>query len=68
MKVLNQQSTNYDIKLNRSVEINEKLKNALKSIQIEQKVCYNNVRILYNENVYYTIVHIICFIGIKKSN
>ncbi|XP_011640374.1 uncharacterized protein LOC105429233 [Pogonomyrmex barbatus] len=38
IKMLNQQSTNLDMRLNRSLENNEKLKNTLKCSQTEEKV------------------------------
>ncbi|XP_029665609.1 uncharacterized protein LOC115237003 isoform X5 [Formica exsecta] len=44
INILSQQSTNYDVRLNRSLESNEKLKNALKCSQIEEKELRNSIR------------------------
>lgn len=38
LKVLTQQSNNYNTRLNRSLESNDKLRNAFKCSQIEEKV------------------------------
>ncbi|XP_050463284.1 testis-expressed protein 9 [Cataglyphis hispanica] len=44
INILSQESTNYDVRLNRSLENNEKLKNALKCSQIEEKELRNSIR------------------------
>ncbi|KAH0946079.1 hypothetical protein HN011_007026 [Eciton burchellii] len=49
VKVLNQQSNNYDIRLNRLLENNEKLKNTLKCNQIEEKELRNQIRKLQED-------------------
>ncbi|XP_076293411.1 testis-expressed protein 9 [Lasioglossum baleicum] len=49
IKVLNQQSSNYSMRLNRSLENNNKLRSALKCSQIEEKELRNQVRKLQDE-------------------
>ncbi|XP_071553436.1 testis-expressed protein 9 [Temnothorax nylanderi] len=49
MRTLNQQSTNLDVRLNRSLESNEKLKSALKCSQIEEKELRNQIRKLQDD-------------------
>ncbi|GAB1862395.1 Testis-expressed sequence 9 protein [Camponotus japonicus] len=49
INALNQQSTNYDVRLNRSLESNEKLRNALKCRQIEEKELRNSIRKLQED-------------------
>ncbi|XP_011706579.1 PREDICTED: testis-expressed sequence 9 protein-like, partial [Wasmannia auropunctata] len=49
IRTLNQQSTNLDIRLNRSLESNEKLRNALKCSQIEEKELRNQIRKLQED-------------------
>ncbi|EZA46899.1 hypothetical protein DMN91_005382 [Ooceraea biroi] len=49
IKVLNQQSNNYDVRLNRILESNEKLKNALKCSQIEEKELRSQIRKLQED-------------------
>lgn len=49
INILNQQSNNYDVRLNRSLESNEKLKNALKCRQIEEKELRNSIRKLQED-------------------
>ncbi|XP_012220862.2 testis-expressed protein 9 [Linepithema humile] len=49
VKTLNQQSINYDVRLNRSLETNEKLRTALKCNQIEEKELRNQIRKLQED-------------------
>ncbi|XP_024869183.1 testis-expressed protein 9-like [Temnothorax curvispinosus] len=49
IRTLNQQSTNLDVRLNRSLESNEKLKSALKCSQIEEKELRNQIRKLQDD-------------------
>lgn len=49
IRTLNQQSTNLDIRLNRSLESNEKLRSVLKCSQIEEKELRNQIRKLQDE-------------------
>ncbi|XP_076641434.1 uncharacterized protein LOC143352646 [Halictus rubicundus] len=49
IKTLNQQSNNYSMRLNRSLENNNKLRSALKCSQIEEKELRNQVRKLQDE-------------------
>ncbi|XP_029172382.1 dynactin, 150 kDa isoform [Nylanderia fulva] len=49
INVLSQQSNNYDVRLNRSLENNEKLKNTLKCKQIEEKELRNSIRKLQED-------------------
>lgn len=49
INILSQQSNNYDVRLNRSLENNEKLKNALKCRQIEEKELRNSIRKLQED-------------------
>ncbi|KMQ89683.1 testis-expressed sequence 9 protein [Lasius niger] len=49
INIVSQQSNNYDVRLNRSLESNEKLKNALKCRQIEEKELRNSIRKLQED-------------------
>lgn len=49
IKILSQQSTNYDVRLNRSLESNEKLRNALKCSEAEEKEMRNQIRKLQED-------------------
>ncbi|XP_033336124.2 uncharacterized protein LOC117226166 [Megalopta genalis] len=49
IKALNQQCNNYSMRLNRSLESNDKLRSALKCSQIEEKELRNQVRKLQDE-------------------
>nr|XP_033336124.1 testis-expressed protein 9 [Megalopta genalis] len=49
IKALNQQCNNYSMRLNRSLENNDKLRSALKCSQIEEKELRNQVRKLQDE-------------------
>ncbi|XP_025996419.1 testis-expressed protein 9 [Solenopsis invicta] len=49
IRILNQQSTNLDIRLNRSLESNEKLRNALKCSHTEEKELRNQIRKLQED-------------------
>ncbi|XP_031833094.1 testis-expressed protein 9 isoform X2 [Nomia melanderi] len=49
IKVLNQQGNNYSVRLNRSLENNDKLRNALKCSQIEEKELRNQLRKLQDD-------------------
>ncbi|KAL0106481.1 hypothetical protein PUN28_016293 [Cardiocondyla obscurior] len=49
IRTLNQQSNNLDIRLNRSLENNEKLRSALKCSQIEEKELRNQIRKLQDD-------------------
>lgn len=44
LNMLSQESTNYNVRLNRSLESNEKLRNELKCRQIEEKELRNTIR------------------------
>jgi len=49
IKILSQQSTNFDVRLNRSLESNEKLRNVLKYSQIKEKELKNQIRKLQDD-------------------
>lgn len=49
IQTLNQQSTNLDVRLNRSLESNEKFRNALKCSQLEEKELRNQIRKLQED-------------------
>lgn len=49
VKILTQQANNYDLRLNRVLESNEKLKSTLKSTQMEEKELRNQIRKLQED-------------------
>ncbi|XP_054008040.1 uncharacterized protein LOC128892029 [Hylaeus anthracinus] len=49
VKALKQQSDNYSMRLNRSLESNDKLRNSLKCFQIEEKELRNQIRNLQDD-------------------
>jgi len=49
IRMLNQQSTNFDVRLNRSLESNEKLRSALKCSQTEEKELRSQIRKLQDD-------------------
>ncbi|XP_012276346.1 testis-expressed protein 9 [Orussus abietinus] len=51
VKLLNQQSSSYDVRLNRSLEDNEKLRNSLKFCQHEEKELREQIRKLQDDKV-----------------
>lgn len=54
IKISHKQSSNSDIRLSRSLEINEKLKSMLKSSQLEEKVCLKYT--IFNKNIVFLYI------------
>lgn len=67
IKITNHQSNSCIIRLNRSLENNDKLKNALKYSEVEEKVQliklfninYNTILQIFSHNIIFTILQLI---------